>query len=172
MFKAKLIEKESFYKLKREQILYMFIPSILIGLLINFYALPIWLIIILVVIYLLLLFLTSKNLKQINAITGNKTIEIKEEEISIKNNNNGERETIHLNHQDKIILKANYALAQETIAEIGKELSGQAKENYLILEQNTKQRRLDFEIETHYMIEQLNKVIQVWEEKGFNIEKV
>jgi len=172
MFKAKLIEKEDYYKLRSKQLLLMLLPSILIGLLVNFYQIPIWVTILMIGIYIALIVLMAKNQKQINSIFGNRMIEIDIDEIKIKSKNKAEEENIKLNKIDKIILKDEYSIAQETIKEVGQELTGNTKRNYLIIHQDGQKRQFDFEVDSYYMINQLNKLIESWKTKGYKIELV
>lgn len=172
MFKAKLIENENYYKLRSKQLLLILLPSIPIGFIVNFYQISIWVTILMIGIYIVAIVLMIRNLKQFNSHIGNKQIEIDEEEIRIKSKKGVQEETINLNEIEKIILKDDYSIPQETIKEVGKELMGNTKQNYLILHKNNTGRKLDFEIDSHYMVNQLNKIIESWNSKGFNIEKI
>ena len=172
MFKAKLIENENYYNLRSKQVLLMFLPSIPIGLLVNFYSIPIWLTVLMIAVYLLLAALMTKNQKQINSILSNKIIEIDEKEIRIMSNKGIRAETISLEKIDKLILKNEYSIPQETIKEIGKEIVGNTKQNYLILQHNGQDRKIDFEIDSYFMLKQLDKLIDNWNSKGYNIVRI
>ena len=172
MFKAKLIETKDYYKLRSKQLLLMLLPSIPIGLLVNFYQIPIWLTILMIGLYIGAIFLMVRNQKQISSVLGNKLIEIDIDEIRIKSKKGADDETIKLNGVEKIILKEQYSMPQETIKEVGKELTGKAKQNYVILLQDNQKRQLDFEVDSYYMINQLNKLIESWRMKGYNIERM
>ncbi len=172
MFKAKLIENENYYKLRSKQLLLMLIPSIPIGLLVNFHQIPIWLTILMIGLYIGAIFFTIRNQKQINSVLGNKLIEIDIEEIRIKSKKGTDNETIKLNSVEKIILKDEYSMPQETMKEIGQELTGKTKQNYVILQQENQKRQLDFEVDSYYKINQLNKLIESWKMKGYNVERM
>ena len=172
MFKAKLIENDNYYKLRSKQLLLMLLPSIPIGLLVNFYQIPIWLTIVMIGLYILAIILLTRNQKRMNSILGNKLIEIDEQEIRIKSKKGTQEETINLDEVEKLILKEDYSIPQETMKELGEEIIGKAKQNYLILQQNNQKRKLDFEIDSYFMIQQLNKIIENWEVKGYKIERV
>lgn len=172
MFKAKLIENESYYKLRSKQLLLFLLPAIPLGLIISFYQIPIWITVIIIGIYILATVLMIRNQKRINSVLGNKLIEIDEEEIRIRSKKGIQSETFNLSAVDKIILKSEYSMPQETLKEVGKELTGNTKKNYLILQQNNQSKRLDFEVDSYYMINQLNKIIENWKVKGYNIEKL
>lgn len=122
--------------------------------------------------YVLAIIPMIRNQKRLSAIVGNKQIEIDNKEIRIKSKKGIQQEIIHLNKIDKLILKDIYSMPQETIGEVVKEMSGKAKQNYLILEQNSQKRRLDFEIDSYYMVNQLDKIIKNWKANGYNIEQL
>ena len=107
-----------------------------------------------------------------NSILGNKFIEIDEDEIKIKSKNGIQQEVIKLTEIDKLILKERYSMPQETIKEMGQEIRGDAKQNYLIIQKDGKRRKLDFEIDSYFMIRQINKIIEKWEAKGYVIERL
>ena len=172
MFKAKLIENQNYYKLRSKQLLLMLLPAISIGLLVNFYQIPTWVTILMVGLYVTAIILMTRNQKQINSVLGNKLIEIDVDEIRIKSKKGTEEETIKLKEVERIILKDEYSMPQETIKEVGQEITGKTKQNFLILHQDSKKRQLDFEIDSYYMINQLNKLIESWKLKGYNIERM
>jgi Ca2+/Na+ antiporter len=172
MFKAKLIESEIYYKLRNKQILLTLLSALSIGLIVNFYQIPIWITILMFVLYFLVIVLIFRNQKQIKSVLRNKLIEIDENEIRIKSTKGIQEEIINLSEVSKIILKNEYSLPQDTMKEIGKEIVGNIKRNYLILKINNLDRKLYFEVDSYYMINQLNKIIEIWKIKGFNMEKI
>lgn len=170
MFKAKLIENKNYYRLKSKQLILVSLPVIPIGLIVNFYQIPIWVTIIMIGLYIVTIILIAKNQKQINTVIGKRLIEIDNEVIRIKSNKGIADETINLNEVETIIIKDEYSMSQETIKEIGQELVGKVKQNYLILLQNNHKRKLDFEVDSYYMINQLNRQIEKWKMQGYKIE--
>ena len=172
MFKAKLVENENYYNLRSKQLILMFLPSLPMGLIINFYQIPNWVTILMIGVYILTIILINKNQKRLSSMIENRSIEIDEKEIRIKSKNGTQKEIITLADIDKIIIKDTYSIPQETIKEIGKEMAGKAKKNYLILERNGQKRKLDFEITSYYMISQLNKIIANWKTIGYEIKSI
>ena len=108
MFKAKIIESKNYYKFRTKQLLLMFLMSLLIGLVVNFYQIPIWLRILLCGFYILGVVLMVKNQKRITSIFGNNLIEIDEREIRIKSKKGNRVEIINLDEVEKLILKKEY----------------------------------------------------------------
>ncbi|MEZ4907206.1 MAG: hypothetical protein R2771_06110 [Saprospiraceae bacterium] len=172
MFKAKLIENQNYYKFRTKQVLLMLLLSIPIYLLVMYYQSPTWVTILLLVFYISAIIIMAINQKHINSALGNKLIEIDVDEIRIKSKKGIEEETIKLNEVERIILKEEYSMPQKTIIEVGQEITGNIKQNYLILHQDSKKRQLDFEIDSYYMINQLNNLIESWIMKGYNIERM
>ena len=171
MFKGTLIENKNYYSLRSKQLLYIMLPSIAIGLLVNFYQMPVWITIGAIISYVAFMIMTSKNQKAMHKVA-NKRIEIAQNKIELKETNGSLIETIEIETIDKLILKSDYKMAQETMKDLKEEIKGNAEEHYIILENNNKQRRLDFVIESYYMLNQIKKLVQVWENKNLLIEYV
>jgi len=171
MFKAKLIEDQSYYPLRGKQALLAFIPSILIGVLVNVFQLPLWITILSIGIYVFVLILFLKNQKALNSAAGNRLIEINDTAIKIKSKNKTVQEVIKIEEVEKITLTESYQIPQESVQAIAGEIKGKHQKNYLMIQQKNKNRRFDFEIDSYYMITQLNKIIDYWISQGYQIEK-
>lgn len=172
MFKAKLIENENYYRLRSKQLLLTLLPSICIGFFANLFLLPIWLTIIIIALYIFTTFLMFRNQKRIKTIFGKKLIEIDKSEIRINTKKGSNQEIIKLAEVEKIIIKDNYSLAQESMGDLRKEIGGNPKKNYLILLKDNQERKLDFEIDSHFMINKLSHVIEDWRNQGYLIETI
>jgi len=131
-----------------------------------------WLTILVVGIYIALLIATVINQKKIRSAIGNKLIEIDTDEIRIISKTRQDIEIISLDDVEKIIVKDEYAIPQDSIKDISLELAGNTRQNYIIVTRDAKKKQLDFEIDTHYMISQLTKLIDCWREKGYNVESI
>ncbi len=172
MFRARLIENKSYYKLRVKQIFLLFLLLIPGNIIINFYEPPTWIAILILALYIGMIILVVRNQKKIRSVTGNKLIEMDNDEIRIKSKKGIEEEKIKLNNIEKIILKDQYSMPQETMKEVGQELTGKIKQNYIIINQDNEERRFDFEFDSYYMINQLNDLIKSWKTKGYNIESI
>ncbi len=171
MFKGNLIEDKKYYSLRSKQLLYIMLPSIAIGLLVNFYQMPIWVTIGAIIFYVGVMFLTSRNQKEILNVA-NKRIEIAQNSIELKEANGKVIETIKIDKDAKLIVKNGYKMAQETIEDLKEEIKGNTEKHFLIVEINNIQRRFDFVIESYYMLNQLKKTVQIWQKENFSIEYV
>lgn len=170
MFKAKLIDREDYYKLKSKRIFLMLLPLIPMAMLLSSEQVAIWITIPATGIYIAAFILMVRNQKQLNSVVGNRLIEIDFDQISIKSKQGIEEEKIQLNAVDKIILKEEYSMPQESVKEVGEEMLGTIKQNYIIIQKDGKTRKLDFEFESYYMLNQLNKLIEHWKETSSKIE--
>lgn len=171
MFKAKLIDNDNYYKLKRKHFLLFVMPAIPMAILVSFFQIPLWLTLIAGGLYVLILFLSNKNQKRINLVFGNKLLEIDKDEIRIKSKKGVQQEVFKLNEVDKLIVKEHYAMPEERLEEVRKEIMGTTDQNYLIVQQYQKERKLYFEFDSYYMVNQLDKLIKSWSVNGIRIEK-
>lgn len=171
MVKGKLIEDKNYYKLRSKQLLLFVLPSILIGLLANFSKTPNWISIVAIALYIFLVMLTIRNQKKMQGLSS-KLIEIDATEIRLKSDEGSLIETIKLEHLDKIILKEEYSMPQETMKDLKEEIAGKANMHYLEIVQNGSRKRINFELNSYYMFEQLKKTIEIWKQNNFNIEYV
>lgn len=171
MFKATLIENTNYYNLRSKQLLYLTLSSIAIAILVNLDRMPIWITIVAIIVFVVIMFTNTKNQKAIFKVA-NKRIEISQNKIELKGTKGSLLETIEIENIDKLILKREYKLSAETMKELEEELKRNAEEQYIIFEKNNKQRRLDFVIESYYMLKQLKKLVHVWENNNLLIEYV
>lgn len=170
MFRAKLIDNVSYYKSKRIQLVLLILPIFPIGLGVNLYFDSLALSLLSLFLYAGILVLIVRNQKQLAEFSGTRSLEIGEEEIVIKKNESGAREVIRVADVDKFMLPANYSIPQDTAGDILDDLGGKPVQNYLTLVQAGEQREFHFEIDSHYMIVQLEKVIQHWRSRGYTLE--
>ncbi len=163
MFKANLIENKDYYRLKINKLLLI----ILIGLSVNFifiyHQIPFGLMITILSLYVFLIALIIRNLIKLKSVCKDKQVLFGEQEISVINKNGQKEILIDLNKIEKLMVKKAYFFSQEEIAE-------NTKQNYIIIQKNRqKKRKLAFEIDSYYMINQLNQLISQWKAKKFPI---
>ncbi len=171
MFKGTLIEDEKYYKLRSKQLLYIILPSIAISLLVNFHQMPTWVTIGAILFYVAITTLTFRNQKEMVKVA-NKNIEINSNQIILKDSSGNLLETIAINSDSTIKIKERYQMAQETVSDIKEEFKGNVEKHFIVLKHNNEERRFDFVITSHYMLNQLNKMVKLWQKENFNIEYV
>ncbi len=163
MFKANLIENKDYYRLKNNKLLLI----ILIGLSVNFifiyHQIPFGLMITILSLYIFLIALIIRKLIKLKSVCKDKQVLFGEQEISVINKNGQKEILIDLNKIEKLMVKETYFFSQEEIAE-------NTKQNYIIIQKNKQnKRKLAFEIDSYYMINQLNQLISQWKAKKIPI---
>ncbi len=172
MVKAKLVESQRYYQLRRKNLLLMLLLSVTLGVLIGLYKKLGWLEISILVLYAAAFIALFKNQRRLAGRLGNKFIEMDEQELRLMSKKGNLQEVIQLQKAEKITVKDEYSLPQQTAKEIGQEMAGSVKQNFLILQSPNEARRFDFEIESYFMANQLNKLVNSWATRGFNIERI
>ncbi len=172
MFKAKLIDDPAYYKLRKKLLILGLPAAILMGL---FFGqtqihLPYFL-----AILTLIGIMTAWRIhthKRSASMVRNRSIEISPETIRILSDHGKILETIPVSELDRIAVKETYALPEETIQDLVREIKGHGLENYMIIQQGDEERRFDFYLDSHYMIEQLKKVIADWQTRGLDLRMI
>lgn len=167
MFKGKLIEDPSYYKLKKRIALYSLLPF---AILVNFNSMPIWLSVGGFILFFIVTYLTYKTQKELSKTIA-RNIHIDQNAINILDSKGTQLETITLNPTDLIKLKENYKIP-DSVKDTKDEMIGNIKRHFIVLEQDGKEKRFDFEMSSYYMVDRLNKVINLWKEKGHRIEYI
>lgn len=100
----------------------------------------------------------------------NKLIEIDDKEIRIRSSEGTLIESFDVNDVNKIVVKEEYTMPQETLKDMKEEISGRPNMHFIEIESNEKRVRIDFVLETYYMIVQLKKVINIWKQNNSTLE--
>ncbi len=173
MFKAKLIDSPSYYRLKRNHA----ICSLLVGVgcLFNviLFDLPFWLLVVVISSSATAIVLGFVYLRALAKISSRRIIQIEEHQIKIIGQRSGQAALFPLNEVDKVILPGTgFNVQDEKISDAGRNLLGKARKNQLILEQDSHRNQFDFVIDSHYMLRQLNKVVELWSQHGYRVERI
>jgi len=171
MFKAKLIEDKSYYSFKSKGLWISLLSSSVVGTLANVFNFPFLVNIIVIVLLISVIYLQKKNFDRMAQTVGHSQVEIDEQEIRIMSNKKLV-ETIRLSDVDKLVIKEEYKIPGETIKEMHQEMGGKIFDNYIIVHLNEEEKNFDFELDSHYMIIQLNKIIKEWKCHGFKVEEL
>jgi hypothetical protein len=170
MFKAKLIESRSYYSLHRRWLWLGFISILPIGFFVNHESYSWWVIVVAAIVFVYLFWLTIKSQRSINAITNNRILEMDDTALRITGKGGNIERQILLSEVDQIAFPTKLRMPDETIVDITKDLAGKARENYLVIRQGDKTERLDFLIESYYMLRQMDELIAQWQQRGLRIE--
>jgi hypothetical protein len=172
MFKAKLITDPEYYALRRRQLILFFLIFTPTALMSNVFDLPVWLAALALVAYVILAWASWRNQRKMKGLTGHKRIEIDQEAIRILNANGECLEVIDLNTVDAIEVKETYPMPQETLQDMADEVSGSPQRHYVRIIQNGESRQFDFEVNTYYMLKQLEKLVAAWTKAGYELMMV
>lgn len=171
-FKAKIIESPVYYSLKRKELFIGLATAIPAAILANFFERPVWIVLIALVIYFLLLLIMKNNQQGIKDISSNKMIEIGVDQIDLKSANNEIIGSFDLAKTKKIMLNKDFGMPQESIADIAQEMKGKPKKNFIIIEQNGQFQKFDFLVDSYYMLKQMDKIIEQWQQRGIEVNWV
>jgi hypothetical protein len=76
---------------------------------------------------------------------------------------------IPIEEGDHIIVKEEYKIPEETLRSSLNEMAGDPIKNFIILIKKGQEHRFEFVVDSHYMVVQLNKVIQFWKDHHYPI---
>lgn len=169
MFKAKIMEDADYYQLRRKHLLILLLPVLPAGILYNIYDLPSWLIIATVVVYVIIIAFGIRNQKSMSSLLGHRMLEIDADEIRIKTKNGKAVESFSPKSLARISVQDKYTIPHESMSGMTKEVKGKPIVNYISILSDQDERRFDFELDSHYMISQLEKVISGWKNQGFHV---
>lgn len=174
MFKAKLIESPTYYSLKNKQILLFILYTIFFSLMYNMFSFPLSLGGLAIVGMALVIFFMIKNGKATRELISKSTLQVDENCLRIFSGKENMVQSFELGKLNRITVKKQYQIPEDTMGKAVKELAKDAVvgKNYLTVEQDGKTHQFDFVIDSYYMIQQLEKLITAWEQKGFPVLKV
>ncbi len=164
MVKARIIEDKRYYRLRSRQLLLFLVPALPLGIIVNAYDLPVWMGIGAISLYLLAFGFLMRNQRQIKRLTQNRRLEASNEEIRIIAQNGDLLQTFRVEDLDLVRIDSPPSLPQESIKDIGRELSGNPNTNILSLSENGQTHTFHLDIDSHYMVKQLEKLREAWHE--------
>jgi len=172
MFKANLIEGPAFYSSRRLNLIYFFLAAIPGALVFNYLRLNMWVAIPATLLYLVVLFLGFRNARKLRRLSHQRIIELDESTVRIKSKGKLPLLEFPLNSIQQITISRDVGIPQESMKDIVKEMSGEPKENFIIISREDQQERFDFIIDSYYMLRQLESVTDAWGKRGFLVRRV
>jgi hypothetical protein len=171
-FKAKLIESDQFFKRRNRHFWLTFVGAIPIGVSFGYFNLNLNLFLIVLVIYFTLLFLLARNQKIMNSLIGSRLLELNQEGIFIKSAKGKVLELIPLEKITTIEALKEYQLYQQSTKAMVNEIVGNPERSVLNVVIGNVERNFLFDIDSHYMVKQLEKTLAAWEKSGIKINRV
>jgi hypothetical protein len=172
MFKARIIDDKDYYSFRSKQLLLLILLSIPLGVLANLFTFSILLSSVIVVGYLYVAFLLFKNAKSIRSTINNSKIELNNESIRILDRFNQALEVYKIEDISEIEVLEEYKLPQEDLKDVVEEIFGKYKISYIQFVWNNECKKINFEIDSNYMLGKLNEVINNWSASGVKLSKV
>lgn len=120
-------------------------------------------------VYVLGLFLIGKNQKKISKVFGNRSIEMDDSEIRLTSKKRDQYELMILDGEEVIILENEFAANQNDLADFASNADRSANSRSITIRKGGFERKLKFELDSQYMANQFNKVIEAWTSKGYQI---
>ncbi len=172
MFKASLIHDQSYYKERR--ILFFLSATMLVIFVIVFVVgiLPFWSKYFLVLLIALILIVEMKFQKSVNKKKDRFFLHLDLNKIEIVDRDNVVIEQFHPERIEKIELKIQFRLLGESITEAVSELKGKTYMQRLDVVEKGKKYTYFFEINSHYMIVQLRKIVDHWKTQQVNFDMI
>lgn len=168
MVKVKLIENDSYFQLRKKQLIILFLASIPPLLVLNLHGPAVW-IFAAFAIYILGLYFIGKNQKRISEVFGNRTMEMDDSEIRLTSKKRNQYESMVLDGKEVIILDKDFTNQESAFSEKSINIDGKALAHSITIRKGGFERKLQFELDSHYMASQLKKVIEAWKSKGYQI---
>ena len=167
MVKAKLIENDTYFQLRKKQLIILTIASVAPIVVLNVHSPNIWIWVSFGV-YILGLFFIGKNQKKISKVFGNRSIEMDDSEIRLTSQKIDQYELMMLDGKEVIILDKDFS-KENLYPDNSFDIEGKAFSHSITIQKGGFERKLHFELDSHYMASQLKKVIEAWKSKGFQI---
>lgn len=164
-FKAPLIDDQNFYAKRRAVIILNFVSFSLIGLVQFMFDLTVLLGFILMAIMVGSFVYLVQAQRAMNKMVAQHFLEADAQEIRILDQQKKLVEAIKVEDLDRIKVDHCFDIAAESLNDIMAELKGQPMKNSISIECQGKRRRLEFLIDSHYMLVQLQKVLKAWREQ-------
>ena len=170
MFKAKIIEDISLYQKLRKQIFWVLMPLGLLSLFTNVAQMPLILFIFSCVLLIVALIAVRKKRYIFEHLTADKTFEADKSNLTIKEK--GDKiVSFSVSELDKIRIKSVVDIG-EGATDLINIAKGNIPTSFMEIEKKGHKERFEFIIESHYMMVQINKLIEEWKANQLQVEVV
>ena len=162
MFKAKIIEDKKYYSFKHKALIFYLILNIPLGIVSNFYALPLKVVVIGLILLAIPFVFMVKYFNESKKTFGKRELVVSSDQIVVKDNKKGSTRNISFSDVNQINVNEHYGTIPDDLGAAAKELKGKFTEHYLEIETNGKTERFDFIIDSYYMAKQFQKIVDAW----------
>jgi len=170
MFKAKIIEDISLYQKLRKQIFWVLMPLGLLSLFTNVAQMPLILFIFSCVLLIVALIAVRKKRYIFEHLSADKTLEADISNLTIKEK--GDKiVSFSVSELDKIRIKSVVDIG-EGASDLINIAKGNIPTSFIEIQKKGHKERFEFIIESHYMLVQINKLIEEWKANQLQVEVV
>jgi len=170
MFKANFIDNSEYYNLRSRLGLIGLIGSVISGIFpIFFESFPLWIYGMVILAYIFYAYHQLKLSRKLKMTRTGKKIEIDQKKLLISNQKKEVEEEIFIENVDSIKVSEAFKLWDQDTTDIVNNLKGKHHKNFIELSFGEKTRKYEFEIESHYMVVQINKLLKHWEKRGIEV---
>ncbi|MEA3446527.1 MAG: hypothetical protein U9R19_17565 [Bacteroidota bacterium] len=169
MFKAKIIEKQEYYKIRRKVTLAGFLAIFVVGFLHNMFLFHLGFLVIYLALAVSIVVYLIKLRKELISVSPVNHIEIDNNKIRIVGKKGSVKNEIQISEVQEIKLKSSLSIQDENLNSLFAEMKGKAFKNQISIKTEHGIEKFDFILDSHYMIEQLKKVIKSWKEQGIDV---
>ena len=164
MFKAKLIADQKFHSLRRRAIIISLLAIPFLALINPMIRLSWYWYVLLIGILVSYFFYQRKDQREMARIIEDQ-IEIDPIKIVVKNNKGETTTELLLKDADRILVKEKYLLPDDEIKDIYHTMLSNYLRNFISIEKNNSVTTFEFYLDSHFMIKQLQKIVDQWIEE-------
>ncbi|MDX1408594.1 MAG: hypothetical protein R3330_10690 [Saprospiraceae bacterium] len=168
VFKAKVIEHPEFYRKRRQMALAGLFSSVLTSVVVIPLEGHITYLVISMMLGVLVALYQKQFVREMKALSERRRLHMTESAIQLVNKEGAVIRHIDANRLREVALSGKH-IDTQTIADHLNELRGKPLKNYISLQSDEGETRIDFVVDSHYMMVQLNKILEVWGGRGIAV---
>ena len=170
MFKANVIKDKMFYQYQHFQLIGFMLTVIPLAIMSNvLFGMSEWVFVPSAIIYIVLLVMLFKNQKKILHSVSELTIEANHEQITIYSKKQGVILEFEVSEIDTIRVSKNNQIEPVVFSEIIDQFKGKFSKSFIQVETQKDTKRIEFLVESHYQLIQLEKCMDLWQEKNIEV---
>lgn len=172
MFKAGLIENDTYYTMKRNLLITSIISAVLLGNMTGFAwsTSYFWLTLPFLGLFLINALIQIYLYRSIATMSKRHILEIGNDEIRILSASGKAEESILPKDAKEIQIHTSYTIPESTLSDLFEVFKGQPQTHFMLLRINDDWRKLSFTLDSNYMAEQLKKIVHYWDSIGIDIK--
>lgn len=171
MFKASIIESESYFRKRRVVMLISIALQIVVVTVFSFSNLGILPRMMFLLLMFFILYFDIRLRRKLASLVGNRRLILELGEIRIEDKQQNVLNALNPDNVDKIIVHTNFKIYQSSFKDIWSELKGNVNVNLIEYHGTESVHSIYFDMDSYYMIRQLEKILKYWTTQGINVEQ-